>query len=106
MASRPGTRPAATRPSYDERVALGKHARKRALRSSHAAFEPPPDRPEPIELLAEQAATRVPELVPIRYGTSGAATRSTARSSTSQTPTPSRASATTRRSSRPSSSAV
>ncbi|MGO8825992.1 MAG: DUF2252 domain-containing protein [Acidimicrobiales bacterium] len=31
-------------------------------------FEPAPDRPDPITLLEEQAATRVPELVPIRYG--------------------------------------
>ena len=29
---------------------------------------PAPDRPDPIALLEEQAASRVPELVPIRYG--------------------------------------
>jgi len=29
---------------------------------------PRPDRPDPVTLLEEQAATRVPELVPIRYG--------------------------------------
>ena len=37
-------------------------------RSSHARFEPSPDRPPPIRLLERQAETRVPELVPIRYG--------------------------------------
>ena len=37
-------------------------------RSNHAAFAPPPDRADPIALLEEQAKTRVPELVPIRYG--------------------------------------
>ena len=37
-------------------------------RDSHAEFEPPPDRPDPIALLEEQAKTRVPELVPVRWG--------------------------------------
>ena len=37
-------------------------------RSSHAGWEPSPVRPDPIELLEQQAASRVPELVPIRYG--------------------------------------
>jgi uncharacterized protein (DUF2252 family) len=31
-------------------------------------FEPAAARPDPVELLARQAQTRVPELVPIRYG--------------------------------------
>src|SRR5205085_9722280 len=29
---------------------------------------PAPDRPDPVALLEEQAATRVPELVPVRWG--------------------------------------
>ena len=37
-------------------------------RSSHADWEPAAGRPDPVELLEEQAVTRVPELVPIRYG--------------------------------------
>ena len=37
-------------------------------RTSHADWEPPPHRPDPVELLEEQAQSRVPELVPIRYG--------------------------------------
>jgi uncharacterized protein (DUF2252 family) len=36
-------------------------------RSHHAYWEPKADRPDPITLLEEQAAQRVPELVPIRY---------------------------------------
>ena len=51
-----------------ERAARGKAARAEVPRSPHAEWEPPPDRRDPVELLEEQAATRVPELVPIRYG--------------------------------------
>ncbi len=52
----------------DERIARGRAARHQAPRSSHGRWEPAPDRPDPVALLEEQAATRVPELVPIRYG--------------------------------------
>jgi uncharacterized protein (DUF2252 family) len=51
-----------------ERAALGRAARAGVPRSSHAVFAPAEDRPDPIGLLEEQAASRVPELVPIRYG--------------------------------------
>ena len=51
-----------------ERAARGKAARAEVPRSSHAGFAPPPDRPDPIALLEEQGKTRVPELVPVRYG--------------------------------------
>lgn len=51
-----------------ERAARGKAARADAPRRSHASWEPAPRRPDPVALLEEQAATRVPELVPIRYG--------------------------------------
>jgi uncharacterized protein (DUF2252 family) len=54
--------------SVAERVARGKAARAEVPRSSHAIFEPPPARVDPVELLDRQAQTRVPELVPIRYG--------------------------------------
>jgi uncharacterized protein (DUF2252 family) len=46
----------------------GKAARKQVPRSRHAEFAPAADRPDPIEVLERQAAARVPELVPIRYG--------------------------------------
>ena len=51
-----------------ERAERGKQARAEVPRSSHAKFEPPSSRPDPVDLLETQAKTRVPELVPIRYG--------------------------------------
>ena len=51
-----------------ERAASGRSSRSRAPRSSHAGWEPPSDRPDPIALLERQAAERVRELVEIRYG--------------------------------------
>jgi len=51
-----------------QRAARGKEARKRAPRSSHGAWAPRPDRPDPVGLLEEQAADRAADLVPIRYG--------------------------------------
>ena len=54
--------------TVEERVKLGKNARTRAPRSSQAEFSPATNRPDPVSLLERQATTRVPELVPIRYG--------------------------------------
>jgi len=54
--------------SVAERVARGKAARKEVPRAGHALFEPLSTRADPVELLERQAKTRVPELVPIRYG--------------------------------------
>ena len=51
-----------------ERVARGRAARVDLPRSVHAGWEPAPLRRNPVELLEEQAQTRLPELVPIRYG--------------------------------------
>ena len=51
-----------------ERVARGKAARAEVPRSSHAIYEPPPGRTDPIKLLERQAEMRVPELIPIRHG--------------------------------------
>ena len=51
-----------------ERKAHGRSARTNVPRSSHAEWEPASKRPDPIALLESQAKTRVPELVPIRYG--------------------------------------
>src|SRR3954454_7797358 len=51
-----------------QRAARGKAARAEVPRSSHAAWEPAPGRRDPVEVLEEQSQTRVPELVPIRYG--------------------------------------
>jgi uncharacterized protein (DUF2252 family) len=66
MRSRPGT--AVPHLTVAERVARGRSARAEVPRSSHGVFLPSPGRVDPVELLERQAASRVPELVPIRYG--------------------------------------
>jgi uncharacterized protein (DUF2252 family) len=53
--------------TVDERVQRGRTTRTTAPRSSQAALELAADR-DPIAILEAQAATRVAELVPIRYG--------------------------------------
>jgi uncharacterized protein (DUF2252 family) len=53
--------------STAERAYRGKGTRMEVPRSSHADWEPSRSR-NPVTLLEEQAKTRVPELVPIRYG--------------------------------------
>ncbi len=52
----------------EQRVARGKAARAEVPRSSHAGFTVPRDRQDPVALLEGQGLTRVPELLPIRYG--------------------------------------
>ena len=52
----------------DEWRAKGRERRAAVSRSSHAQWAPPADRPDPVAVLEEQARTRVPDLVPIRYG--------------------------------------
>ncbi|WP_406458028.1 DUF2252 family protein [Streptomyces sp. NBC_01622] len=59
---------AAPHTTPEERMALGKEARRRSPRSGHAQYRPPPDRRDPLAILEAQSAARVPELVPIRYG--------------------------------------
>ena len=51
-----------------ERAARGKQARAQVPREAHAVFEAAAGRPDPVVLLEEQARSRVPELVPIRWG--------------------------------------
>jgi uncharacterized protein (DUF2252 family) len=64
--SKPGR--AVSHLSIAERIERGKAARKQVPRAGHALFEPLSTRANPVELLERQAKTRVPELVPIRYG--------------------------------------
>ena len=54
--------------SMADRANRGRAARSVVPRSSHGEWQAAPDRPDPVTLLEEQAADRVPELVPIRYG--------------------------------------
>jgi uncharacterized protein (DUF2252 family) len=65
---RPATPKAVPHLTPRERAASGKATRSEVPRSAHGAWEPAADRRDPVELLEEQAASRVPELVPIRYG--------------------------------------
>jgi uncharacterized protein (DUF2252 family) len=65
---RSATSAAPARPTAGERVARGKAARAEVPRSSHADFSPGADRADPVALLAGEDATRVRELLPIRYG--------------------------------------
>ena len=52
----------------DERRDLGRAARLATPRRSHATWDAPPDRGDPIALLEQQALTRQPDLIPIRHG--------------------------------------
>jgi uncharacterized protein (DUF2252 family) len=51
-----------------QRRARGKAARADVSRSAHGEWEPAPIRRDPVQLLEEQAQTRLQELVPIRHG--------------------------------------
>jgi len=53
---------------FEGRRAFGRAARVRTPRSSHAEWSPPEDRADPVSLLEEQAASRVPALIPVRHG--------------------------------------
>ena len=66
-ARRPAQSPAKEPLSRADRAALGKDARAVAPLESHAEFSPGAGR-DPVGLLLGQAASRVPELVPVRHG--------------------------------------
>jgi uncharacterized protein (DUF2252 family) len=51
-----------------ESAERGRAARETTPRSAHGEWAPAPDRPDPVEVLTAQAASRHQELVPIRYG--------------------------------------
>ena len=55
------------RPTREQRIARGKAARAEVPRASHAEFSAGPNRADPMALLMAEDATRVPELLPIRY---------------------------------------
>ena len=54
--------------TVEQRIARGRTARSTVPRSAHRTWVPSPTRPDPVALLEEQAASRVADLVPIRYG--------------------------------------
>jgi uncharacterized protein (DUF2252 family) len=59
--------PARADGSVEDRARLGRDARRKVPRSCHRAWAPAADRADPISLLEEQNAARVPWLVPIRH---------------------------------------
>ena len=68
---RSGARRATTRQSKlesGESAERGRAARAKVPRWAHGDWAPAGDRPDPVAILEAQAATRLQELVPIRYG--------------------------------------
>lgn len=63
-----GSRPFLPIPSAEEHFAIGARARAQVPPEALGEFRPAPDRPDPVALLESQSATRIPELVPVRYG--------------------------------------
>ena len=61
----PVPRPAMT---YNERYAAGKALRNVCPRRSHAAWKPPADRRDPVELVLAAEKGRMPKLLPLRHG--------------------------------------
>ena len=51
----------------EQRRARGRAARKNIGRSAHGEWAPPTGRRDPVELIAGQEITRVPDLLPIRH---------------------------------------
>lgn len=68
------TRPRLPDPEYlagstlAERVARGRSLRHSAPLVAHADWQELPGRADPLALLEHQAANRIPELIPVRYG--------------------------------------
>ena len=60
--------PPAVVATRERRAAQGRAARAEVPRESHAEFTVRPERIDAVTLLEGQALTRVPELLPIRYG--------------------------------------
>ena len=49
----------ASRPSVAERLAAGKALREKVPRTSHATYEKPADRPDPVGILEQQNVDRI-----------------------------------------------
>ena len=51
-----------------ERYEMGKELRKTCPRSSHAKWEAPANRPDPVDLIIESDKGRIEKLIPLRHG--------------------------------------
>ena len=60
--------PFGARPTQSELKAMGSSLRGRCRRSSHGAWKPPANRPDPIQLIHIANRGRIPELLPYRHG--------------------------------------
>jgi uncharacterized protein (DUF2252 family) len=58
----------APRPSRAELIARGEELRKKCGRRSHAVWQAPADRPDPVQLVEQGNVGRIPQLIPIRHG--------------------------------------
>jgi uncharacterized protein (DUF2252 family) len=56
------------RGSHTELLAAGKALRDKCPRVSHAGWQPPKDRPDPVQLVLRAEEGRMPELLPLRHG--------------------------------------
>jgi uncharacterized protein (DUF2252 family) len=54
--------------SPQERADRGRAARREVPRSAHAVLDLPADRRSPVDILEDESADRLAELVPVRYG--------------------------------------
>ena len=54
--------------SLEDLYAEGKSLREKCPRKSHAVWQAPDNRPDPLRLLEESNKGRIPQLIPIRYG--------------------------------------
>jgi uncharacterized protein (DUF2252 family) len=55
-------------PTRKELRAAGKALRDKCAKDAHATWKPSAERRDPVELIIESAADRMPQLLPIRYG--------------------------------------
>jgi uncharacterized protein (DUF2252 family) len=62
------TQSSAPRQSLDELYEEGKRLRGKCPRHSHAVWQAPGNRPEPLSLLVQSSKGRIPQLIPVRYG--------------------------------------
>jgi uncharacterized protein (DUF2252 family) len=57
-----------THPTHAELLEMGKSLREKCPRKSHAVWQAPENRPDPVALLEESSKGRIPKLIPIRHG--------------------------------------
>jgi uncharacterized protein (DUF2252 family) len=55
-------------PGRAELYEMGKSLRAKCPRTSHAVWQPPANRPDPLSLLEASSKGRIAQLIPIRYG--------------------------------------